>query len=307
MWYFPPSGLLRAIMSPFSHGLKLEFGCDQSVCMQLLFRISPMISFLFPIQKMKSLAQRRQSAPSLIFVKALTRFRSASRWVSEFCWLYCFAVSQPKTWNIFELLSTPGCWTQFRLLGSCMAIKPAERCDRTSPGTGWSPRGGFLSAATLSCSYLTGWAGLLYNLQPGVRHLGCSVVNSLWLAGIACCGDGMGRRRWMNACCLGHLHSVWRNSGLFIVELHNLIWAKFFLSLPAARYRLSRALEAPAGSGQGCGPGSGDHSLPLSSISTCGAEYVGVKHSASFVLGFCQNQPSFLPPSVPPSSNLKLP
>lgn len=179
-----------------------------------------------------------------------------------------------------------------------MAIKPAERCDRTSPGTGWSPRGGFLSAATLSCSYLTGWAGLLYDLQPGVWHLGCSVVNSLWLAGIACCGDGMGRRRWMNACCLGHLHSVWRNSGLFIVELHNLIWAKFFLSLPAAQYRLSGALEAPAGSGQGCGLGSGDHSLPLSSISTNGAEYVGFKHSASFVLVFCQNQPSFLPPSL---------
>lgn len=115
-------------------------------------------------QKMKSLAQRRQSAPSLIFVKALSRSRSASRWVSDFCWLYCFPVSQPKTWNVFQLLSTPGCWTQFRLLGSCTAIKAAERCDRTSPGTWWSPRRDFPSAAPLSCLYLAGWAGLLCSL-----------------------------------------------------------------------------------------------------------------------------------------------
>ena len=127
-------------------------------------------------QKMKSLAQRRQSAPSLIFVKALNRSRSVSRWVTEFCWLYCFAVSQLKTWDVFELLSTPGCQTQFRPLRSCTTIKPAERCDRPSPDAGWSSRGGFPSAATLSCLYPIGQAELLRNLQLGMQHLGCSVL-----------------------------------------------------------------------------------------------------------------------------------
>lgn len=99
---------------------------------------------------------------------------------------------------------------------------------------------------------------------------------------------------WTLTHCLAQLR-------IAVVELHNLIWVKFFLSLPAAWYRLSRALEAPACSGQCCGPGSGDHSLPLSGISNCGAEYLGVKHSAFFVLVFCQNQPSFLPLSLPPA------
>lgn len=133
-------------------------------------------------QKMKSLAQRRQSAPSLIFVKALNRSRSVSRWVSELCWLYCFALSQPKTWNVFELLSTPGCQPQFRLLGSCTTLRPAERSDRPSPDAGWSPEGDFLAAATLSCLYPTGQAELLPSVWPGTQHWGCSVLINLWLA-----------------------------------------------------------------------------------------------------------------------------
>lgn len=125
-------------------------------------------------QKMKSLAQRRQSAPSLIFVKALNRSRSVSRWVSEFCCLYCFAVSQPKTWIVHELLSAPGCQPQIRLVRSCTTIKSAERCGRPSPDTSWSPRWGFPRAATLSCLYPIGQAELLPSLQPDMKHWGCS-------------------------------------------------------------------------------------------------------------------------------------
>lgn len=219
-------------------------------------------------QKMKSLAQRRQSAPSLIFVKALNRSRSVSRWVSEFCWLSCFAVSQPQTWNVFELLSTPGCQPQSRPVGSCRNRKPAEGWDRPSPDARWSPRGAFPSAATLSCLYPNGQAELLPNLQPGLQHLGSSVLINWWLAMIACWADGMGRRRWMfPTFCLVRLRSARHNSGLVIVGLYNLIWAKF-LSWTAAWYRRSGALEAPAGLGQCCGPGSGGHGLLPSSISS---------------------------------------
>lgn len=146
--------------------------------------------------------------------------------------------------------------------------------------------------------FIPDWVGRAA-LKFATGHATLGLLNcEQFVTGSDCLLQRLHGQKKMNAGCLGHLHSVRHNSGLFTVELHNLIWAKFLLSLPVARYRLSRVLGAPADSGWCCGPGSGVHSLLLSSISTCGAEYVSVKHSAFFVLVFCQNQPSFLAPSL---------
>lgn len=86
---FSPSWVMMAITQPFP----LVWNWSLAVIDLYAHSYSPKSHLWFHFvslsnQKMKSLAQRRQSAPSLIFVKALNRSRSVSRWVSEFCWQF---------------------------------------------------------------------------------------------------------------------------------------------------------------------------------------------------------------------------
>lgn len=69
-----------------------KFLCIPGYCLK-----TPMIHFVsFSNQKMKSLAQRRQSAPSLVLSKALNKSRTITRWVDAFSWLSLLQLLSPN-------------------------------------------------------------------------------------------------------------------------------------------------------------------------------------------------------------------
>lgn len=84
-----------------------------SLLLTLLLSLAPLA---LSEQKMKTLAQRRQSAPSLVISKALTRSRSTSRWEGTFLKSFSLPKKASVKFKVFflaDLVDTAQIYTDF--------------------------------------------------------------------------------------------------------------------------------------------------------------------------------------------------